>query len=95
MGLKLVAVPFLNAIIRNMFRIIDTIIISSRKAMLTPVPSPIAKLLRVDTNSVLVDNVTESSPGPVDNVVITGFVDTNSVLVVMHLELIRSSGVLV
>ena len=78
-----------------MFRIIDTIMISSRNAMPTPVPSSIAKLLRVDTNSVLVDNVTVSSPGPIDNVVISDFVDTNSVLVVIHLELIRSSGVLV
>ena len=61
--------------------------------MLRPVPSSIAKLLRFDTNSVLV--VTESVPGNVDDVVISGSVDTNSVLVVMHLELIRSIGVLV
>ena len=89
-GLKLVAVPLLKRIIR---KVIDPIMISSRKAMLRPVPSPIARLLRSDTNSVLV--VTESILGHIDNVVISGSVDTNSVIVVMHLELIRSSGVLV
>ena len=91
-GLKLVAVPFLKRIIKKMFMIIDPNMISSRKAMLRPVPSPIAKLLPFDTNSVLV--VTESVPGNVDDVVISDSVDTNSVLVVMHLELIKSSGVL-